>query len=509
MLKIFGGGKSDHPMADLKEARRLLGELPANDAAGALDEINHWFESVRADQDFRPAHRAALALMLDETAQTPVRKLGREYLFTPRLSKPQENRLWSVIHGFWRNAKLAFVGSLEAFVTGAKGADELKGDLPLLTVRALRALAAQMKWLHMRYGPVDPQLWRMAAGSYSLAEARRYARTPVTVYPGVPGESTADQEFLRVLMLSASSPDSLLPAEIELCERLIGHFTPRFVLSTEPRGETPYWIDLAATSPPLRHARPPLELKTLRFFGPGDSIAEIDAIERSIQATGSVPSNLNLGGSYPPELVLRVLEHVGSYWAPTPLERKHPRHRVKSRLTVAWGFDGILDALSPGASLSFDGAQLESWITENVSAGGMGAHVPQVKGDWLRVGALVALQPDGGSNWLLGIVRRIARDRGGEAQVGIQTVSRAPQPVALRVLVGDTLSLDTELGILLGSDIPDGPLELLLRPGVHTTDQRLEFEQDGRKVVLVPGTVNERGSDYERLSCRQLVDPSG
>jgi hypothetical protein len=509
MLKIFGGGKSDHPMADLKEARRLLGELPANDAAGALDEINHWFESVRADRDFRPAHRVALALMLDEAAQTPVRKIGREYLFTPRLSKPQESRLWTVIHGFWRNATLALVGSLEEFVTGAKGAYDLKGDLPIITVRALRALAALMKWLHVRYGPVDPQLWRMAAGSYSLSESRRYSRTPVTVYPGIPGESTADQEFLRVLMLSASSPDTLLPAEIELCERLIGHFTPRFIISTEPRGETPYWIDLAATSPPLRHARPPLNLKTLRYFGPGDSIGEIDAIERSVRATGSVPATLNLGGSYPPELVLRVLEHVGSYWAPAPLERKHPRHRIKSRLTVAWGFDGIVDALTPDASLSFDGAQLESWITENISAGGMGAHVPQVKGDWLRVGALVALQPDGGSNWLLGIVRRISRDRGGEAQVGIQTIARAPQPVALHVQVDDAVSIDTEVGILLGADVPDGPVEVLLRPGVHTADQILVFERDGRKMMLFPSAVNERGADYERVSCRQHVRQAG
>ncbi|NJN40020.1 MAG: hypothetical protein HC807_02975, partial [Gammaproteobacteria bacterium] len=276
MLKIFTGGKSDHPMADLKEARRLLGELSPTDSLHALDEINHWFESVRADQAFRPAHRAALALLLDEFAQTPVRKLGREYLFTPRLSKPQEGRIWTTIHGFWRNATLAFVGALEAFVTGAKGGDDLKSELPILTVRGLRALAAQMKWLHVRYGLIDPQLWRMASGSYSLAESRRYARTAVAVYPGIPGESSADQEFLRVLMLSASSPDSLLPPEIELCERLIGHFTSRFVLSSEPRGETPYWIDLAATSPPLRHARPPLELKSLRYFGPGDAYGEIE-----------------------------------------------------------------------------------------------------------------------------------------------------------------------------------------------------------------------------------------
>jgi hypothetical protein len=507
MLKIFGGGKSDHPMADLNEARRLLGELPAGDAARALDEINHWFDSIRADHDLRGAHRAALALLLDEAAQTPVRKLAREYLSAQRQSKQQEARSWTAIHGFWRNATLAFVGALESFVTGAKGADDLKPDLPLLTVRGLRALAAQMKWLHMRYGPVDPQLWRMAAGSYSLAESRRYATTAVTVYPGVPGESTAHGEFLRVLMLSASSPDSLLPMEIELCERLIGHFAPRFVLSAEPRGETPYWIDLAATSPPLRHARPPLERRSLRYFGPGDASAEIERIEAAIRATGEAPPSLNLGGSYPAELVLRVLEHVAAYWSPAPLERKHPRHRVKSRLTVAWGFDGVLDATSVAASLSFDGSRLESWITENVSAGGLGAHVPQVKGDWLRVGALVAMQPEGGANWLLGVVRRISRDRGGEAQVGIQTISRAPQPVELRVQVGETVSLDTEVAILLGPEA-EASVELLLRPGVHIADQNLVLEREGRRVVLVPEAVQERGIDYERLSCHcSVINP--
>jgi hypothetical protein len=504
MLKIFGGGKSGHPMADLKEARRLLGELPGNDAARAVDEINHWFESIRVDHELRPAHRAALALLLDEAAQAPVRKLAREYLATQRLSKQQESRLWAAIHGFWRNATLAFVGALESFVTGAKGADDLKSDLPLLTVRGLRALAAQMKWLHVRYGPVDPQLWRMAAGCYSLAESRRYATTAVTVYPGVPGESTAHGEFLRVLMLSASSPDSLLPMEIELCERLIGHFVPRFVLAAEPRGETPYWIDLAATSPPLRHARPPLERKTLRYFGPGDAPAEIERIERAIRTSGEVPSSLNLGGSYPAELVLRVLEHVAAYWSPAPLERKHPRHRVKSRLTIAWGFDGVLEATSAAATGSFDGARLESWITENISAGGLGAHVPQVKGDWLRVGALVAMQPEGGPNWLLGIVRRISRDRSGEAQVGIQTISRTPQPVALHVRVGQTVSLDTELGILLGPEA-EAPVELLLRPGVHIADQKLVLERDGRRMLLVPEAVQERGIDYERLSCNCSV----
>jgi len=509
MARFFGGAKSDHPMADPKEAQRLLGELPSGDAVGALDEINHWFESIRAEQSFRADHRAALALMLDEAAQAPARKLAREYLTTPRLSKQQEHRIWGAMHGFWRAATLAFVGALEAFVTGAKGADDLKGRLPLVTVRALRALAAQMKWLHMRYAPIDPQLWRMAVGSYSLAESRRYAKASVAAYPGVPVESTPEQEFLRVLMLAASSPESLLPLEIELCERLIGHFTPRFLLTAAPRGDTPYWIDLAASSPPARHARPPLESRTLRYFGAGDALAEIEMLERTIRSSGAVPASVNLGGAYPPERVLRVLEHAAAHWSPAPLERRHVRHRVKSRLTVAWGFDGALDALAPGTSLDFDGSRLESWIAENVSAGGMGALVPQVKGDWLRVGAIVALQPEGGENWLIGVVRRISRQPAGDAQVGVQTISRQPSAVELRVQAGDTLSIDTEPGILLAPAAGAIETEVMLRPGVHVAGHNLVFERAGRQIVLSPAGVAERGADYELVRCRQLVRVPG
>ena len=63
---------------------------------------------------------------------------------------------------------------------------------------------------------------------------------------------------------------------------------------------------------------------------------------------------------------------------------------------------------------------------ENVSAGGFGAVVPRLKGDWLRVGVLLALQPEGGSNWVLGVVRRVAKTTGQEARVGIETLSKAP-----------------------------------------------------------------------------------
>jgi hypothetical protein len=44
------GGKVDHPMADAKQARQLVSELPANDAAKALQEITEWVDSMNPDR---------------------------------------------------------------------------------------------------------------------------------------------------------------------------------------------------------------------------------------------------------------------------------------------------------------------------------------------------------------------------------------------------------------------------------------------------------------------------
>ena len=57
-MALFGGSKPDHPMADLKQAKVLIAELPANDAAKALEEITFWLDSVSAVQGLPDAGSA-------------------------------------------------------------------------------------------------------------------------------------------------------------------------------------------------------------------------------------------------------------------------------------------------------------------------------------------------------------------------------------------------------------------------------------------------------------------
>jgi len=513
MLNLFGGNKSDHPMADLKEARRILDEVPANDAFKALDELAHWLESVRGAQGMKPDYQAQLYLLIDEAAQLHLRKLQRDYLSNPRLSKFQEQRLWGAIHFYWTQASLAFPASIDLFATGAKGADALKNSLPLLTVRALRALAAQMKWQYIRYGPFDDSLWGVVAKVYALAESRKYAQTKVTVYPAATAaaavESTPEQEFLRAVMLAASSPDCLLPGEMELAERLIAHFSLSFKLSLDQQPDIAYWIDLATSHPPLRLARPPQHAPTLRFFAAGKAAVDLEQLIRAINATGTVPSSVNLGGTYESEAVLEVLRHLALYWSPKPPERRHPRHRVKSRLDVTPGFEGVLSMLAVDFFLDFDQNRVENWIVEDVSAGGFGASIPQIKGEWLKVGCLVGLQPEGGNNWLIGVIRRLNRDSAQRGSVGIQSLARAAVPVALRVQSGQVASADAESAILLNPSMDAIEAQFLLKAGVHVPGQNFEFDRDGKTVLLMQTTVTERGDDFELVRARQMIRDTG
>jgi hypothetical protein len=505
MLKLFGVGRSDHPLGDMKEARRVVAELPRADPAKALDEVTHWIDSVRVEETFRPDHRAALLQLLDEAAQDSLRRLSREYLSSPRLSKQREHLLWMAIHRFWKKSAAGFAQVLEAYVAGGKPAEGLKSYAPLFAVRGLRAMAAQLKWMHARYGPIDQTLWSMTNRMYAIAETKGFAKQRLAPYPGVPGETSAECEYLRAIMFAACSPDSLLPLDAELAERLIAQFSPSFIISAEQQTESAYWIDVGCPEPPSRTQRMPQQASIgLRYFSGASACEEIERIANGIRANREVPVDLNLGGAYPPETVMHVLDHLQVHWSPKLPERKHQRHRVKSRLTVAYGFDGALDALDPRTSLTFDGSDRESWIVENVSAGGFGALIPQVKGDWLRIGCLVALQPEGGDNWLLGIIRRLSRPSLQQAQVGIQTIARNAAPVSLRVRAGEVLSLDRERGLLIGSP-SEGEMQLVVGNGVREPGLIFVPDNAPEGTVLLPIAPAERGTDFELLRVRQLV----
>ena len=500
-MKLFGGAKPDHPLGDPKEAKRILDGLPANDPVKALDELMHWMESVAAAEGFKPENRIQLLFTLDEAAQPRVRKLAKDYFAAGRPSRFQENRLWTALHSYWRQAGYAYARSIDQFVQGHKGIDAAKSLLPLLLVRTLRSFVQQVKWMHMRYGPIDLASWGVFNSVYAFAEVKQLTQSRVAIYPGIPGDTTPQLEFLRGVLFSASAPDGMLPVEVELAERLIAELAPRYVLGSAPTAGLVFWIDLAQAMTPARLSRAPQPGPGVRCFGAGAALAEVNALADRVMTEGRVPPELNLGGSYEPHVVLEVMRHLHMYWSPQAPERKTQRHMVKSRLVVAHGYEGVVGVLGGSDSLDFDNQNSESWIVENVSAGGFGAVVPQMKGDWLRVGALLALQPEGGSNWVLGLVRRVNKSTGQQARVGIETLSKTPVLSQFAVSGANSAS---EQGVLLknGEAVE---AHIVLRPGVFAPAQNLEIAGSERHNVYIPQAVAERGDDYEIARFREMV----
>ena len=237
---------------------------------------------------------------------------------------------------------------------------------------------------------------------------------------------------------------------------------------------------------------------------PALAAAQLHELAERVMVGGQVPAEINLGGTYEAHVALEAMRHLHLYWSAQAPERKTQRHAVKTRLSVTHGFAGVLGVLGDGDSLDFDNQNSESWIVENVSAGGFGAVVPQLKGDWLRVGALLALQPEGGTNWVLGLVRRVNKLAGQQARVGIETLSKLP--LLSRFAVAGVATV-TEQGVLMKS-ADAAETRIVLKPGVFTPGQNLEVAHGGRNHVYLPQALSERGEDYEIARFRELVRES-
>lgn len=494
MLGLFSA-KSGHPLADAKEAKRVLGELSMRDAATALDEVSGWLESVAGDEVLNLSDRLALVFQLDEAVQTQARKLGRDYLTSPRLGRQQEYRLWQTNHDFWAEMGSAYDSCLARYRTQEKGSEAIKSSVPLLIVRMLRAFSAQLKWDQFRYGPINAELWQRMGRAYLFAEQGRFSRQALTPYANVPGESTVELEYLKALVFQASSMDSLLPLEIEIAERFIAHFLPQFLFTAEVRPENVYWVDADKPAPPKRLAVLPQMSPSLRFFSAGAALARLEGMLRQVER-GEVPAEVNLGAQYSARIVLPVLKHLVMYWAPKPPMRSHDRHRVKSRLTAVNGLDAIHARLS-----NRGGEESEAWVVDDVSLGGMGAQVPLTASDWVRIGALLGMQPEGGSNWLVGVVRRFSRETPTQGSVGIETLSKSPQAIA-----GDLGGMDCN-AILLDTLHTGDTARVILPSAAFEPAIPLVFAWQGRSARLDPIEQLETGVDFD-LGLYRVAPPS-
>ena len=398
------GSTLKHPLSSPRRAREILAALPRDNPVRLLEEVTDWVESL---QDARLDTRAKLCALLDEHSQSARRKLEREYFSQePALQK----RSGFVLGKFSRILGNACHACVKSYRTGERGADEIRGEIPLLIGRALNALRSRYKWEHLNDGMASESLWEKLYWLFAYAEKTGISRNEFALYPAHGGITSIEREFLKTLVIAASSPGALPPIGFEIACHVTSLLSKHFQISAS-RPLT-HFVDLATPNPP---ARTPPELQhstNLRFFSPGK--AHCAVTELIGDASTDSTQKLTQGGAFRLEDTRAVLKHLAVQWQPQPQPRKGERIAASVELKVSGGLNGAIAAV---------------WTSENIGPGGFDAILPGDRPGWESIGMHFFCGKDAPDS--LCVIRRMSRDKARKWHAGVEILRRERTPVEL------------------------------------------------------------------------------
>lgn len=502
MLGLFGK-KSDHPLADIKSAQQVLAELPKNDALNTVHELIGWIESiVELADDFRLDHELAVLRMFDEAAQPHLRKLLRDYFAVQPASKFQENRLWTMLSGYYMHSELAYLDVLTRYRNGGRGASGIKSDLPLVAARGITALSGRLKMAAARYALVEAKMWHHLADFFGHAEKNGYHKDAVILYPGASGNTSVAQEFSVLMAWYSVSAGVLSPLQEHLSERLTAYAGTGLRVDAQYNADALFVFDLSQPTPPMRVASDSTVHPALRFVAVAKALPQLSALLKTLDK-GIVPDDLNLdGANYEAELVRDVLRRqIDSLTQPAPT-RRNPRRNIKVNLKVVKGFVKMLEQTEVGLNFSKDGG--DTWEAEDISVTGFRSVLPANRAEGIKIGSLVGSKPENVPHWAAGIVRRLSRDEKNCLHVGVEVLSTQIVGVSLTDRV---YGVHAERQVALFLNRPNdtsGEAWLLMRPDTFSLTRSLNMEMGGKGYLVLPLALVEAGDDYELARYRLM-----
>lgn len=486
MLGMFGTSRS-HPLSHPSELRRVLTGIAGLPPLAALHELTNWVESLVAGDGLTVTQQIALAHQLENGAHPKLRALEQSVFCRDDFSLQDEDGVCLAMHGFWSALALAYEVALDRFEQAEHGPEQQPAALARLAARLIRACRSRLLWDLMRCGPVDEGLWQVAGRAWLEAEGAGVLTRELS--DGADGvTTTVAREYLATVAMHTAGLDTLENQHLDIAVRVILHFGAHFVLTDGIQATTTHWLDLAQPQPPLRLVRKPVPLATVRYFSATAASEAVESLRECADA-GVVPAGFEVGREVPIALLSAVLGHLAANWSLQPPIRQHRRHPMSGPVTVVRGMRGIHNALigdDPEATVPF------RWDLEDISLGGVGAHAPNTAAEWLQVGSLIGLQPEGGQ-WVMGVVRRFQRGRDARSLVGVETLATHPAPVVVYDGETDTHTQAVALDPLAaGSEV-----RIVLAGRRFDPRQSLFLSVGSEEMRLDPVELVERGREYD------------
>jgi len=315
---------------------------------------------------------------------------------------------------------------------------------------ALYHQGAAIKWSFFRHEPVKPTIWPELHKLYLFADNHGFAASPLSLFAAEgPYKISVLSLYLRALMLDVLNTGSLTMPQIEIADGWLAEWTTEYVLeeSYSQRSHA-LFVDLERMAG--------LQLVTGNITRPSYRYVRVDGLKEQVE---SVRAQLRTGNPYlgrgAPNL-FSIEEHVSLLSA---IERLYTTllqasaSRIEERKTVSnlladvrLGFDEVRRIVSSGKAASAAGAGPElsllpnadrdqtpaRWKIHDMSSKGIGMMVDRVTGERASVGQLLAIRPDGFTQFMLGVVvRKLTQRALGETLLGVELLSYRPLPITL------------------------------------------------------------------------------
>ena len=494
---------SDHPLATLKSARKLLVNLPKDDTVIFLQEISHWVVAIHdQENEFKLNHQLELLRLLDETAHVHIVQTMSKYFSTQALSDFQSNRMWTTLKEYFTCTAEAYLSLVRSHHNGVKKSASLKQYMPLITARAMHALGGRLKLAAVRYEAVAPEVWLKLAELYAYAEAQEFLDEHFALYEGYGADTTVRNILAGMAMWQACGKGTLKPVQIHIAEHLVHHLDAHLTIDEHYVPGSLMTFDLRRGRAPMRMDSEATVHPGLRFIGVASAPQHLRNLISKLEK-GSIPDELEIKADYSAAVILEVAQHLARGVSSAPPVRRDTRRRVSVNLCVASGLSR-LDELASHRSRDCETG--ESWDTEDISSNGFLCVLPAGNSSNVKVGELIGLQPEKMLRWGAGIVKRLSHDSKNNLLIGVEMLSNQITGVTLHDDKSKSgISMGVQRALYLNKpEIKNEEAWLLMKPDGYSGAQTLAMTMEDRDYLLVPLELLKQGDDYVLARFRKL-----
>lgn len=464
------------------------------------------------------------------------------------------------------SSHLSKVGSAYAAVfelIGANPGDELRPRLAMAGARYFRAWSLHRRLGRFRQRLPGKASWEQAHAVMRALVAWGFDHDIQAVFRGE-AASRPLQEYLLTVYEDTAPWGNLEPIQLEMTARLI-RAQENLAWSEQYDAAATHIIDLAVAAGPRRCSAPPAApAPTVRFLSTARLHSVVEKVLALVTEKAPLPRWLE-EMDLERRQMSGTLQTLASHWGPEPPSRQTAREGRSMPMLGAFGFliarqlidvnqnlakglgqpvlvaapeppkydselnrafsnFGVGDQMEREAKKKKEkekvtvdpndplvrianlekgvsGLSVEHWTAFDCSASGLGVVVPALLPRHAP-GVLVAWREATGTQWCLGVIRRVGRDANGKANIGIEAMAGTPRTGVVHILRAATKGNDAwdDQAEWIFTVLPDAAVcQMLMPAGSFIPDMPVDILTDlGQRRAWLKRLV-ERHRDWEKV----------